>query len=94
MERLLGSFLLLFGVAITSYIMEHLTKMIMAIRELKKMHEEEDQLSVFLGTLERFNGEVKIELETVKKIEDYFQYRWIKNKNHAISTAEDYNLLL
>ena len=60
LERGLGSFLLLFGVAITSYIMEHLTKMIVAIRELTKTHEEEDNLSVFFGTLERFNDEVKI----------------------------------
>ena len=68
--------------------------MILAIRELAKMYEEEDQLSVFFGTLERFNGEVKIHHDIVNKIEDYFQYRWSKNKNHAVSTEEDFNMLV
>ena len=65
-ERALGAFLLLFGVAITSYVTEHLMSMIKTIRESDKPYEEEDSLSEFFGTLEQFNNDKPLTSEVVK----------------------------
>ena len=62
-ERLFGSFILLFGVAITTFIMENLNRMIVQLNSIQKTFEENDQLSLFLGTMEKFNGDRPISIE-------------------------------
>ena len=57
-ERLAGAFMLLFGVAITSYIMENFSDMILLFNKFSKTFEEESKLSLFFGTMERFNHEI------------------------------------
>ena len=88
-ERVVAAFLLLFGVAITSYIMENLNGMISALHNLQADFEENDKLSLFMGTLERFNGGQKMSKELERSILSYFEYRWQLNKNIAISTEAD-----
>ena len=50
-----GAFMLLFGVAITSYIMDNFNGMIMKFNKMNNMYDEESQLSLFFGTMQRFN---------------------------------------
>jgi len=54
-ERMAGAFMLLFGVAITSYIMDNFNGMIMKFNKMNNMYDEESQLSLFFGTMQRFN---------------------------------------
>ena len=51
-ERLLGAFMLLFGVAITSYIMDNFNNMVMQLEKLNKNFDEDHTLSLFFGTME------------------------------------------
>ena len=80
-ERLAGAFILLFGVAITSYIMDNFNGMIMQFNRLNKSFEEENKLSLFFGTIERFNKEKKFSLTVKTDIEKYFNYRWSHFRN-------------
>ena len=59
-ERLLGSFILLFGVAMTSFVMQNFSDMLVKIREVNKGFDDQESLCMFFGTLERFNGDVKL----------------------------------
>ena len=54
-ERLVGALVLLFGVALTSFIMETLSLMIVKIQKLNKDFEQRTELSQFFKTMERFN---------------------------------------
>jgi len=85
-ERSVCAFILLFGVAITSLIIENFMRMILQMNNLRKSFEESDKLSLFLGTMEKFNGDRSLDPYFVAKIESYFNYRWANNKNHALST--------
>mmetsp|Transcript_9853 Transcript_9853/g.14916 ORF Transcript_9853/g.14916 Transcript_9853/m.14916 type:complete len:180 (-) Transcript_9853:1524-2063(-) len=94
LERFLGSFILLFGVAITSFIMENLNNMIVQLNSIQKNFEENDKLSLFLGTMEKFNGDRPYTEARQQQILGYFEHRWQSNKNFAISTQEDVDLLV
>ena len=59
-ERLIGSMVLLFGVAVTSFIMENLNKMLFKFQEINQNFEQDHKLSQFFGTIERFNGDTKL----------------------------------
>ena len=91
-ERAAAAFVLLFGVTITSYIMDTLNGMISALHNLQADFEENDKLSLFMGTLERFNGGQKLSGSFQIQLLSYFEFRWQFNKNHAISTQEDEEL--
>ena len=93
-ERVISAFLLLFGVAMTSYVMENLTRMIATLTNLTADFEENDKLSLFIGTLERFNEGFKLDNEFQQSLLSYFEFRWQQNKNLAISTQEDVDLLV
>ena len=71
-ERMLGAFILLFGVAVTSYIMDNFNRMILQINSLNKPFEEENKLSLFFGTMERFNKDQPLLRSTQTEIEQYF----------------------
>ena len=54
-ERLIGAFVLLFGVALTSYIMDSLSMMLRKMQDVNKNFEQRKELSQFFKTMERFN---------------------------------------
>jgi len=78
----------------TSYVMENLTRMIATLTNLTADFEENDKLSLFIGTLERFNEGFKLDSEFQQSLLSYFEFRWQQNKNLAISTQEDVDLLV
>lgn len=88
-ERALGAFVMLFGVIVTSFITESFTKMILIIKEFQKDYEDNLALSTFIATIQRFNDGNKINPERTQSIKDYFEYRWKKNRNFAVSTTYD-----
>mmetsp|Transcript_14068 Transcript_14068/g.21935 ORF Transcript_14068/g.21935 Transcript_14068/m.21935 type:complete len:120 (+) Transcript_14068:119-478(+) len=93
-ERFTGAFILLFGVSITSFIMDNLNKMILQLNSIQKPYEQNNEMSLFLGTLEKFNGSKKLLPDHQQEILEYFEYRWRFNKNNAISTQQDIDLLI
>ena len=51
--------------------------------------DEGEELTKFFGVLESFNYQMSININIKRNIEQYFDYRWMKDKNAAISLAED-----
>ena len=56
-ERIIGAVFMMCGASVTSYVIEAFTSMIDKIQALHKSHEDSNQLSFFLKTLEKFNGD-------------------------------------
>ena len=80
LERIVGAFILLFGVMITSFVMDNFSAMLHQIKNFNLSFEDSRRLSLFLGTLKRFNGNTNLPEKLVDKIEKYFKYRWERNK--------------
>jgi hypothetical protein len=55
LERVVGAFLLLFGVAIFSFIMGKFIEMVDQIKEFNRGLDDGDSLSKFFGVIEKFN---------------------------------------
>lgn len=50
-------------------------------------------MSKWFGLIKRFNSSRSISIELKLKIEEYFDYRWINDKNQAVSCETDIKLL-
>ena len=92
-ERLVGAFLLLFGVAIFSLFMGVFIEIIDKYREVNADLEEGDKLARFFGVIKHFNGDIEIKLELKREIEDYFTYRWQNNRNQATTSISERAIL-
>jgi len=88
-ERILCSFIMMFGVLCTSLLMDNLSEMIKRLRNFNKPYDETQQLNLFLGTLRKFNDNVPVSKSLENKLDKYFHYRWYFNRNLAISTEAD-----
>ena len=77
---------MLFGVSITSYVMDNLNNMIVKIKENNSHFEETDKLALFIGTLVRFNHNAQLPVKFQTELEKFFNYRWTQNRNMAVSS--------
>lgn len=88
-ERGVCAFILLVGVAIFSYIMGNFIEILISIQDLNADSDDGENLSKWFGLIKRFNSSRSISNDLKLKIEEYFDYRWINDKNQAVSTDED-----
>lgn len=91
-EKLFGSFMLLFGVAIFSLFMGTFIEMIEKYKEVARDLEDGDGLAKFFGVLKRFNGGIDINIELKKQIEEYFDYRWSQDRNQCLMSDQDVSI--
>jgi hypothetical protein len=86
-ERLFIALGLLFGVAIFSYIMGEFVEMIRSLNVYTNtyVYEDGDDLAKFFGVIQKFNNGDDLNYELKRKIEAYFEHRWIYNKNIVFS---------
>ena len=80
-ERLLCSFILLFGVAIFSYIMGNFIEILDQFKTINEDLDDGDNLSRFFGLLQRFNRRKVINQDLKDKIQAFFDYKWKFDKN-------------
>lgn len=92
-ERLFIAFGLLFGVAIFSYIMGKFIGILDEFKRLNEEIDEGDELTKFFQVFARFNGGKQINHSVIKKIEEFFEYKWAFDKNQAIDEKEELDLL-
>jgi len=82
LERILGAIFLLFGVMLTSMVIESLNAMLTQVKMSEESFDETDKLSLFFGTLKKFNGNSVVSKQ--ETIENYFKFRWENNKMNAL----------
>jgi Ion channel len=92
-ERLIGSFILLFGVAVFSFIMGNFIEMLMEFKIVTADNEDNANLTRWFGLLSRFNKGRPLPKEMTFKIEEYFNYYWANDKNYAVKSEEDKRFL-
>ena len=88
-ERFVCAFILLFGVAIFSYIMGNFISILDQFKDFNKELDDGDGLSKFFGVIWKFNGDRELNLTLKRQIEDYFDYKWKFDKNIAFSSDSD-----
>lgn len=91
-ERLACAFILLFGVAIFSYIMGIFIEILEQFQNYNAELDQGDALNQFLGIITRKNGNEILPLEMKNNIESYFDYRWKNDHNQAVSEENDVRL--
>ena len=89
MERLQTAMMLLFGVAIFSYIMGNFIDILGSFQQLHESFEQGDTLAKFFGLLHRFNRGKLIDHKLKTDIENFFDYKWSNDKNLAIIDEND-----
>ena len=82
-ERIVCAFILLFGVAIFSYIMGNFITIIDQYQKFNEELEDGDNLSKFFGTLRKFNNQIPFDLQLKREVEAFFEYKWTHDKNMA-----------
>jgi len=87
-ERFITSFILLFGVAVFSFIMGQFIEILMNYKSLWKVGHHRD-LTKWIALLSRFNNGNPLKKELITKIEDFFNYYWDNNRLSAISSEQD-----
>ena len=92
-ERFLFCFVLLFGVAIFSYVMGNFIDIIHEMQALSATFDDGDNLSKFFGLIKNFNHDRDMEPKLARQIEEYFEYKWEYDRNMAVTTDEDKKML-
>jgi len=72
LERIVCAILLVFGVMMTSIVMDNFSLMLKQIKNFNTTFEDSVQLSLFMGTLKRFNRNFDLPEDLSSKIEKYF----------------------
>lgn len=79
--------MLLAGVAVFSYVMGNFIEMLHKSRKLNDELEQGDLFATFLNVMIKFNKNFPLSYST--SIEQYFKYRWKKNRNWALEDEAD-----
>jgi len=74
-ERFITSFILLFGVAVFSFIMGQFIEILMNYKKLWEVGRHRD-LSKWIALLSRFNNGNPLNKELITRIEDFFNFYW------------------
>ena len=83
-ERLLGSFMLLSGVAVFSMVMSQLSFMVANMDMLNGEQEDDDQLESFFVLLKKFNNNQAINAELQSQILVFMKDKWKNDKNNFL----------
>lgn len=92
-ERLVCAFMLLFGVAVFSFVMGNFITILDATKSINDDLEEGDELSKFFGLLFQFNKNQHLDQDFKDQLESYFSYRWAQNLNWVVDSDEDRHIL-
>lgn len=93
LERAVGAFMLLCGVAIFSIIMGQFIAILNSFNQFNEENNDGDNLTKFFGVLKHFNKDFPIEAELKYRIEAFFNYRWFNDRNLAFQSESDYLML-
>lgn len=93
-ERMVGAFILMFGVAIFSFIMGNFIQMVETLGNYNEDPDYGIELYKFFGTIKKFNYDRELDMELVNRIEEYFEYRWANDKNLPFSQEDNHQFFI
>jgi len=94
LERVVCAFILLFGVAIFSYIMGTFIEILDEFKNSNAELDDGDSLSKFFQVMARFNGDKQLPEKQIDNIMQFFDYKWKMDKNQAIDEEAEIALLM
>jgi hypothetical protein len=92
MERIIGAFVLLAGVAMFSYILGELIHSVHRINQLNRPIGKEEDLDRFFQILYYFNNSKEIDASIQQQIRSFMKLVWEHNKNNFITSFEDQSM--
>ena len=92
-ERGIMTFILLIGVAAFSYIISQFLTILMDVQTITAENEDSESLAQWMLLLKNFNKNRPLPPQMLKEFEAYFVYFWKNDKNYAVSSAEDQEML-
>jgi len=92
-ERIYVSILLFVGVIIFSYILGCFTGILDTFKDVDAEMEDGEGLSQFFGLIKHYNKGRFLDQDIKEKIEDFMEYRWLNDKNQAVSDDKDRELI-
>ena len=92
-ELITGSLIILFGVAVFSFIMGNFLEMLNEFKYVTAENEDSSDLTRWFGLLSRFNKGRPLPKEMTQRIEEHFEYSWSRDKNYAVRSQEDRRFL-
>jgi len=81
--------ILLFGVAIFSYMMGIFIEILHSYKTLNAELDDGDNLTRFFGLISHFNKKAPMDIELKQKIEAFFDYKWSFDRNQAFDEEEE-----
>lgn len=85
-ERLIGSMLMLIGVAVFSIIFSRATASLSKIQQITSPQNDlRRQLEMFFGVIRRFNSNIHIDAKIRNEIQGFFEYSWNTNPTQALN---------
>ena len=91
LERLTCAMILLFGVAVFSYIMDRFIQILIQFKNYNAELDQGDELNKFFGVITKKNGNEYMSSEMKNEIELYFHYRWNNDHNQAMKGENEIN---
>ena len=88
LERGIAAFILLFGVAVFSFIMGQFIEILMSYKKLWEVGDSRG-LQKWLGLLSKYNNGNPLKKDLIGDIETYFMYYWENNRLSAVSGPND-----
>ena len=92
-ERLCGAFILLFGVAIFSYIMGIFIEILSTYNLLNADLDDGENLARFFGLLKYFNHNKPLDFKFKKRLEEYFDFKWCFDRNQATDDPDEQQIM-
>lgn len=87
-EKIVGSLVLMLGVAVFSIIMNNLMDVMRDVRSIDSTGAPRD-LSKWIAMLSKYNNGLPMCKNTIQSIEGFFDYYWTQNKLNAFTTDLD-----
>mmetsp|Transcript_5468 Transcript_5468/g.8509 ORF Transcript_5468/g.8509 Transcript_5468/m.8509 type:complete len:306 (+) Transcript_5468:1462-2379(+) len=91
-ERIFCAMIMLFGVMITSFVMDNFSKMIQELNNFNKSYDESNRFNLFIGTMKKLNEDTPLKPRIISRMERYFNFRWQFDRNLGISSEADVDL--
>lgn len=87
-EKILGAFILMFGVVVFSIIMNNLIEILNNFKAMEDQGSHKD-LSKWIALLAKYNSGNPMSKELITAIEQFFSFYWTSNKMNAFQSNID-----